>query len=82
MHNYAVGTSTILHWRPSTVVHTALRREPPNFLYDVYVRVLFLGPAPEKTEFPRLNAAQVIPEDFPEWPQVMDNWGGMWFLPF
>ncbi|MES1922116.1 hypothetical protein MHBO_003631 [Bonamia ostreae] len=34
-----------------------------------------IGPRPEKTEFAQLNASPVIPEDFPEWAEIMDNWG-------
>jgi isopenicillin N synthase-like dioxygenase len=34
-----------------------------------------LGKWPEKTQFPALNADQVIPDGFPEWSHVMDLWG-------
>lgn len=34
-----------------------------------------IGPKPKETKFPALNAAPVIPEEIPEWPKVMDNWG-------
>jgi len=34
-----------------------------------------VGERPAKTNYPDLNAAPVIPEEIPEWPQVMDSWG-------
>jgi len=36
-----------------------------------------IGSRPEKTEFAALNAEEVVPEAFPEWPQVMNEWGGL-----
>jgi isopenicillin N synthase-like dioxygenase len=35
-----------------------------------------IGEQPEKTNFPILNAAAVIPPEIPEWKTVMDMWGG------
>ena len=35
-----------------------------------------VGPVPEKTNFPALNADAVIPPEIPEWREVMDMWGG------
>lgn len=35
-----------------------------------------IGPVPEKTKFPALNADAVIPPEIPEWKDVMDMWGG------
>jgi isopenicillin N synthase-like dioxygenase len=32
-------------------------------------------PPPERTAFSELNAAPVVPEAFPEWPEMMDRWG-------
>lgn len=34
-----------------------------------------IGPRPEKTAFSELNHEQVIPEEFPEWSTVMNEWG-------
>jgi isopenicillin N synthase-like dioxygenase len=34
-----------------------------------------IGPKPESTKFPALNAEAVIPPEIPEWASVMDNWG-------
>jgi len=34
-----------------------------------------IGDRPTDTKFPELNSAPVIPEDFPQWTQVMDKWG-------
>eukprot|EP00753_Platysulcus_tardus_P016404 PLAT5667.4.p1 GENE.PLAT5667.4~~PLAT5667.4.p1 ORF type:complete len:373 (-),score=175.47 PLAT5667.4:161-1279(-) len=34
-----------------------------------------VGPRPEETEFPSLNADPVIPAAFPDWGTVMDRWG-------
>lgn len=36
-----------------------------------------MGELPPKTEFKALNADPVIPAAFPEWPTVMDRWGGL-----
>lgn len=36
-----------------------------------------MGKQPEKTEFPALNAAPVLPAHFPQWEGVMDKWGGL-----
>jgi isopenicillin N synthase-like dioxygenase len=36
-----------------------------------------MGERPEKTEFPGLNAAPVIPSAFPEWEKVMNRWGDL-----
>jgi len=34
-----------------------------------------IGPQPDKTRFPALNAAAVVPPEIPEWPTVMDSFG-------
>jgi isopenicillin N synthase-like dioxygenase len=34
-----------------------------------------IGERPTKTDFPALNAAPVIPRNFPEWAEVMNGWG-------
>jgi isopenicillin N synthase-like dioxygenase len=34
-----------------------------------------VGDRPESTKFPELNAPPVIPEAFPEWTDVMNQWG-------
>eukprot|EP01089_Gocevia_fonbrunei_P001710 TRINITY_DN1159_c0_g1_i3.p1 TRINITY_DN1159_c0_g1~~TRINITY_DN1159_c0_g1_i3.p1 ORF type:complete len:350 (+),score=99.38 TRINITY_DN1159_c0_g1_i3:120-1169(+) len=34
-----------------------------------------MGEPPKQTKFPELNAAPVIPKDFPEWNTVMNTWG-------
>ncbi|EIE25459.1 Clavaminate synthase-like protein [Coccomyxa subellipsoidea C-169] len=34
-----------------------------------------LGPRPAQTKFAELNAEPVIPQGFPEWREVMDDWG-------
>ena len=34
-----------------------------------------IGPVPEKTNFPFLNAEAVLPPEFPEWKETMDMWG-------
>jgi len=34
-----------------------------------------IGPRPEATKYPELNAPPVIPTNFPEWSSVMDKWG-------
>ena len=34
-----------------------------------------VGPRPKKTDFKELNAEPVVPEGFPEWENVMNNWG-------
>jgi isopenicillin N synthase-like dioxygenase len=34
-----------------------------------------IGERPSKTNFAELNAPPVIPENFPEWQQIMDKWG-------
>jgi isopenicillin N synthase-like dioxygenase len=34
-----------------------------------------IGPDAEKTEFPDLNMAPVIPPEFPQWTEVMNMWG-------
>jgi len=36
-----------------------------------------MGEQPPKTEFAQLNAAPVIPENFPGWADVMNKWGGL-----
>eukprot|EP00475_Leptophrys_vorax_P029501 TRINITY_DN433_c0_g1_i1.p1 TRINITY_DN433_c0_g1~~TRINITY_DN433_c0_g1_i1.p1 ORF type:complete len:356 (+),score=109.30 TRINITY_DN433_c0_g1_i1:91-1158(+) len=38
-----------------------------------------IGDRPEasETKFPNLNAAQVIPEGFADWEEVMNRWGGL-----
>jgi len=36
-----------------------------------------MGEQPPKTEFVRLNADPVTPAAFPQWPKVMDRWGGL-----
>ncbi|CAM9110688.1 unnamed protein product, partial [Ectocarpus fasciculatus] len=47
---------------------------PPD--YDPKWRFFWrIGPKPESTLFPSLNAAQVIPPEIPEWTDVMDMWG-------
>jgi hypothetical protein len=35
-----------------------------------------LGDPPMSTQYPELNAEQVVPAAFPEWRSVMDGWGG------
>lgn len=34
-----------------------------------------MGEQPKATKFPSLNASQVIPSAFPEWPDTMNMWG-------
>jgi len=34
-----------------------------------------IGERPKETKFVEQNGAQVVPENFPEWPEVMDKWG-------
>jgi len=34
-----------------------------------------IGGRPKTTKFPELNAPQVIPDNFPEWKEIMDKWG-------
>lgn len=34
-----------------------------------------VGNRPSSTKYPELNAPPVIPSQFPEWTEVMDNWG-------
>lgn len=34
-----------------------------------------IGHRPENTKFPELNAPPVIPNNFPDWSQLMDKWG-------
>ncbi len=34
-----------------------------------------IGPKPESTLFPALNADPVVPPEIPEWESVMNNWG-------
>jgi len=36
-----------------------------------------IGERPTNTKYPELNAPPVIPNNFPEWPQVMDKWGNL-----
>lgn len=36
-----------------------------------------MGKAPAKTDFPQLYADPVIPDGFPQWKGVMDNWGAL-----
>jgi len=36
-----------------------------------------IGSRPEKTAFTELNAEPVVPDEFPQWTQVMDNWGNL-----
>ncbi|KAI8865403.1 Clavaminate synthase-like protein [Ramicandelaber brevisporus] len=36
-----------------------------------------IGEQPKETKFPRLNAPQVVPKGFPQWPTVMDSWGNL-----
>jgi isopenicillin N synthase-like dioxygenase len=48
---------------------------PPEF--DKKWRFFWrVGPQPQKTEFPQMNADPVIPPEFPEWKDTMDMWGG------
>lgn len=47
---------------------------PPGF--DPKWRYFWrVGSLPEKTDFPQLNAPQESPAKFPEWAEVMDDWG-------
>lgn len=34
-----------------------------------------IGERPTESKFPELNAPPVIPENFPQWSEVMDRWG-------
>ena len=34
-----------------------------------------MGDRPTVTKFPSLNAEQVVPRNFPEWPTLMNSWG-------
>jgi isopenicillin N synthase-like dioxygenase len=34
-------------------------------------------PGPLDTKFPNLNAPQVIPEEFPQWEEIMNRWGNL-----
>ncbi|CEP00972.1 hypothetical protein PBRA_008284 [Plasmodiophora brassicae] len=36
-----------------------------------------VGERPAETSFASLNAEQVVPARFPEWPSVMDRWGSL-----
>jgi len=36
-----------------------------------------IGERPQKTQFVELNAEPVIPEDFPQWSEVMNRWGNL-----
>jgi len=36
-----------------------------------------IGPRPKNTKFPDLNAEPVIPQEIPEWSNVMDTWGNL-----
>lgn len=36
-----------------------------------------IGERPKETQFPELNAPQVIPEGFPEWENKMNKWGSL-----
>lgn len=47
---------------------------PPD--YDPKWRFFWrIGPKPESTHFPDLNADPVIPPEITEWPHNMDSWG-------
>eukprot|EP00899_Mesostigma_viride_P016883 jgi/Mesvir1/25196/Mv12892-RA.1 len=34
-----------------------------------------VGPRPDTTDYPELNAGPVVPAGFPHWAEVMDTWG-------
>jgi isopenicillin N synthase-like dioxygenase len=34
-----------------------------------------IGEQPKNSQFPQLNADPVIPEGFPQWESIMNNWG-------
>jgi len=36
-----------------------------------------IGDRPDSKQFPTLNAPDVIPEGFPEWKDLMNNWGSL-----
>ena len=36
-----------------------------------------IGDIPDETDYPQLHADAVIPENFPQWKHVMDNWGNL-----
>jgi len=38
-----------------------------------------IGDRPASTKYPELNSEQVIPENFPEWTEVMNLWGSLMF---
>lgn len=44
----------------------------PDVKWRYFWRV---GPRPEVTRFEQLNAPEVIPKGFPNFPEVMDHWG-------
>ena len=49
---------------------------PPE--YDAKWRFFWrIGPRPEVTRYPAMNMTDVVPEEFPQWTQVMDTWGGL-----
>ena len=54
--------------------HEAVRPQKADLKWRFFWRV---GARPEKTDFPELNAPQVVPEGLEqEWPALMDAWGG------
>jgi hypothetical protein len=69
-----VGPSTRAPPRPSP--HT-LRPPPSPPPADCKWRYMWrVGPRPQRTAFAELNAAPVVPAGLPQWPQLMDSWGG------
>lgn len=50
----------------------------PTILTDYVLRYFWrVGERPAETSFASLNAEQVVPARFPEWPSVMDRWGSL-----
>ena len=46
--------------------------------FDSKVRFFWrIGDVPCQTDFPQLHADPVIPENFPQWRRVMNNWGNL-----
>lgn len=52
--------------------HLPMPRGAPDRKWRYMWRV---GPRPESSKFKELNASRVVPEEFPEWSEVMEGWG-------
>lgn len=82
--SYQVGATPDMIERPrdnSTIADTLPLSERPVSdararARDVKWRFFWrVGPRPDVTDFPELNAPPVIPAAFPQWRSVMDGWG-------